>query len=133
MAKFSYECPVRWSDVDAFQHVNNVRFMTFFEEARVALMFTSAQEWGLNSFAEGCVVARHEVDYLKPVNYCPSVHIDVWVDEVRNSSFSLMYELFDKGDVACRSRSVLVPFDLAAGRARRVSESEREFLNKWSA
>ena len=133
MAKFTYECPVRWSDVDAFQHVNNVRFMTFFEEARVALMFASAQESGLNSFAEGCVVARHEVDYLKPVDYCPSVRIDVWVDEVRNSSFSLTYELFNNGVVACRSRSVIVPFDLEAGRARRVSDAEREFLHKWKS
>jgi acyl-CoA thioester hydrolase len=131
MARFSYECPLRWSDVDAFGHVNNVRFLTLYEEARVALMFTAAKESGLTSFAEGCVVARHEVDYLKPVDYGDYVRIELWVEEIRNASFLVAYELFDDAVLASRARSVLVPFDLTAGRSRRLTEAEREYLDAW--
>ena len=30
-----YRCPLRWSDMDAYGHVNNVRFLTYLEEARI--------------------------------------------------------------------------------------------------
>ena len=60
--RFVYDCPVRWSDMDAFGHINNARFLTLYEEARIALMFTAAREHGLTSFEEGVVIARHEVD-----------------------------------------------------------------------
>ena len=35
--KYVYECALRWSDMDAYGHVNNARFLTLYEEARVAL------------------------------------------------------------------------------------------------
>ena len=46
--RFVYDCPVRWSDMDAYGHVNNARFMTLYEEARVALMFTGARDAGID-------------------------------------------------------------------------------------
>lgn len=131
MARFTYHCPVRWSDMDAFGHVNNARVLTLYEEARVALMFRAARAQGLTSMAQGVVIARHEVDYLRPVDHSESVRIDLWVEQLRWASFTLGYELFDDGQVASRARSVLVPYDLAAGRARRLSPEEREFLTPY--
>lgn len=135
--RYVYDCPLRWSDLDAYGHVNNARFLTLYEEARVALMFVGGRACGVESFAEGVVIARHEIDYLRPVDYparpvsagaTPSVRIEMWVEELRPSRFTLGYELFDRGVLASRARSVLVPFDLAAGRPRRLTEREREFL-----
>ena len=144
MARYVYDCPLRWSDLDAFGHVNNARFLTLYEEARVAMMFNAAKARGLTSFTDGVVVARHEIDYLRPVDYdygsgegdghgAPHVRIELWVNEIRNSSFSVDYELFDDGRLASRARTVLVPFDLTAGRPRRISDAEREFLTDWRA
>ncbi|GLZ75854.1 thioesterase [Actinorhabdospora filicis] len=140
MARYVYHCPLRWSDMDAFQHVNNARFLTLYEEARVALMFNAAKQHGLTSFAEGVVIARHEIDYLRPVDYgigsgeghkSPEVRIELWVHEIRNSAFVVDYELFDDGRVASRARSVLVPFDLEAKRPRRINDAERAFLEAF--
>lgn len=131
MAKFSYHCPVRWSDVDAFGHVNNARVLTLYEEARVALMFQAARERGVTSMADGVVIARHEVDYLRPINHGDPVRIDLWVEELRGASMILGYELFDDGALASRARSVLVPYDLTAGRPRRLSDGERTFLTSY--
>ena len=38
-----YQCPVRWGDIDAFQHVNNVAYLEYLQEARVdiCLLYTS--------------------------------------------------------------------------------------------
>src|SRR5690606_33003714 len=128
MATFTFHCPVRWSDMDAYGHVNNARILTLYEEARVALMFRAARDQGITSMADGIVIARHEIDYLRPINHSEPGRIEVWVEELRRASFTLGYELFDDGKVASRARSVLVPYDLSMGRPRRLSDAEREFL-----
>lgn len=138
--RYVYHCPLRWSDLDAYGHVNNARFLTLFEEARVALMFVGGRACGVETFEKGVVIARHEIDYLRPVDYptgpvpagtTPAVRIEMWVEDLRPSRFTLGYELFDGGVLASRARSVLVPFDLAAGRPRRLTAEEREFLEPY--
>lgn len=131
MARYTYLCVPRWSDMDVYGHVNNARFLTLYEEARVAMMFTGARKTGLTSLEEGVVIARHEIDYLRPVDYGDAVRIEMWLVEIRPSRFVVAYELFDDDVVASRARSVCVPFDLAAGRPRRLSDAEREFLTPW--
>ena len=98
--------------MDAYGHVNNARFLTLYEEARVALFFLGARDMGLTSFEDGIVISRHEVDYLRPVNYGDPVRIEMWVEEIRASRFTIAYD-FRSGDaVASRARSVCVPFNL---------------------
>jgi acyl-CoA thioester hydrolase len=131
--RYTYHCAVRWSDMDAYGHVNNARMLTLYEEARVALMFKGASEAGLTSFAEGVVISRHEVDYLRPVDYADPVRIELWLAEIRPSRFTIAYEMFDADALASRARSVCVPFDLTVGRPRRLTAAEREFLSPWLA
>ena len=129
--RYVYHCPVRWSDMDVYGHVNNARILTLYEEARVDLMFKGARERGLTSFEAGIVISRHEVDYLRPVDYGDPVRIEMWIEEIRPSRFTVAYELLDHGAVASRARSVCVPFDLERGTPRRLSEAERSFLQEW--
>jgi acyl-CoA thioester hydrolase len=138
--RFVYDCILRWSDLDAYGHVNNARFLTLYEEARVAMMFTAARAFGLTSFEDGIVIARHEVDYLRPVDYRaavgddarPRVRIELWVEHIRPSRFTIGYELFDADTVASRARSVLVPFDLPRQRPRRLTDAERAYLQPYA-
>jgi acyl-CoA thioester hydrolase len=128
--------------MDVYGHVNNSRFLTLYEEARVDLFFTGARTAGLTSFEDGIVIARHEIDYLRPVDFAtgpdgeprpPRVRIEMWVEEVRPSRFTIAYELDDAGRVASRARSTCVPFDRVTQRPRRISDEERAFLAKWTA
>ena len=132
MPRFTVNCVLRWSDLDAYGHLNNARFLTLYEEARIALMFTQARAVGVNAFAQGVVIARHEIDYLRPVDYGDPVRIDIWVTEVRSSRFTVAYELFDADVVASRAKTICVPFDVAAGRPRRLSGEEEQFLAQWT-
>lgn len=126
--RFIYDVPVRWSDMDAYGHVNNARFLTLYEEARVAMFFVGARSHGLGSFEEGIVIARHEIDYLRPVDYGDPVRIEMWISGLRAAAFTVDYELFDGGVLASRARSVCVPYNLAEGHPRRLTEPEKEFL-----
>ena len=138
--RHSYSCQLRWSDMDAFGHVNNVVFLRYLEEARVDLMFRAAREMDPESFASGVVVARHEVDYLRPLVYrTEPVTVETWVSELGAASATLGYEIREPGAVEedgpgrtagpyVRAESVIVPYDVERGRPRRISAAEKAFL-----
>jgi acyl-CoA thioester hydrolase len=131
--RFVHSVAVRWSDLDAYGHVNNARFLTLYEEARVAMFFTGARAFGLTSFEDGIVIARHEIDYLRPVDYTEPVRIELWISELRVGRFTVDYELFDGDVLASRAKSVCVPYNLVNAHPRRLSEQERDFLKPYVA
>jgi acyl-CoA thioester hydrolase len=131
--RFRYDVALRWSDMDAYGHVNNARFLTIYEEARVAMFFVGARAHGLGSFEEGIVIARHEIDYLKPVDYGDPVRIEMWISELRAAAFTVSYEMFDADILVSRARSVCVPYNLDRGFPRRLNDAERDFLRPYVA
>ncbi|WP_046505379.1 acyl-CoA thioesterase [Streptomyces odonnellii] len=135
MARHLYRCPLRWSDMDAFGHVNNVVFLRYLEEARIDFMFRLAPGDGSPSFSGGSVVARHEIDYKRPlVHRHTPVTVESWVTKINAASLTIAYEIKDDeyaNEVYVRASTVVVPYDLAAGRPRRITEEERSFLLKY--
>jgi acyl-CoA thioester hydrolase len=123
---------MRWSDMDAYGHVNNVVYLTYLEEARVDMLFTIGAELGAKALSEGVLVARHEIDYKRPLVYHPrGVDIHLWTAAIKGASFEIRYEVRDETTVFATAASVLVPFDLVQGRPRRVSPEERVFLGRY--
>ncbi|MEU3459926.1 thioesterase family protein [Streptomyces sp. NPDC006733] len=132
MARHIYSCPLRWSDMDAFGHVNNVVFLRYLEEARIDFMFRLAPGEGSASFTGGSVVARHEIDYLRPlVHRHEPVTIESWVTKIGAASMTVAYEIKDEETVYVRASTVVVPYNLAEGRPRRISAEERSFLEEY--
>ncbi|HEU4674685.1 MAG TPA: thioesterase family protein [Motilibacteraceae bacterium] len=134
-ARFTFRCPMRWSDMDAYGHVNNTRFLTYLEEARIEMFQELAErargEDGLLS--TGVLVARHEIRYLRPlVHRTEPVPIDVWVTKIGGASFDVGYEVHDdEGAVVyARAASTMVPYDFVNERPRRLRPHEREFLQR---
>lgn len=128
---FVHQCTLRWFDMDAYGHVNNAAFVTLYEEARIALLFAGAREVGVGSLEGGIVIARQEIDYLRPVNYADPVRIELWLEKLSAGRFTVGYELYAADALAGRARTVCVPFDLATARPRRLTEVERDFLQQW--
>lgn len=129
-----FRCAMRWGDMDAYGHVNNVVYLSYLEEARVDMLFTMGAEMGVKALSEGVLVARHEIEYKKPLVYHPrGVDIDLWVGAVKAASFEICYDVRDDDLVFATARSLLVPYDLAASRPRRITQEEHEFLAKYVA
>jgi acyl-CoA thioester hydrolase len=132
MARHIFRCPLRWADMDAFGHVNNVVFLRYLEEARIDFMFRLAPGEGSASFTGGSVVARHEIDYLRPlVHRHEPVDVETWVTDISAASMTVRYEVKDEGTVYARASTVVVPYNLALGRPRRITAEERAFLEKY--
>ncbi|MFD4261828.1 acyl-CoA thioesterase [Streptomyces sp. NPDC058534] len=123
-----YRCPLRWADMDAYGHVNNVVFLRYLEEARIDFLFRPEKD-----FKQGSVVARHEIDYKRQlVHRHHPVDIELWVTEIRAASFTLTYEVKDGDVVYVRASTVIVPFDFQTQMPRRITAEEREFLREYT-
>ena len=126
-----YPCHMRWGDMDAFGHVNNVHLARYLEQARVDLLFREGAA-GPASMAEGVVLAELTIKYTAPLVYRPEpVLVDLWVTRIGNSAFDFAYEVHDlDGPTYAKATSVQVPYDLKEQRPRRLTESEQEFLQR---
>lgn len=136
MASFVTHVPLRWTDQDAYRHLNHARAVTVLEEARIDLFFDRAAADGLRGFAVGLLVAELNVAYRRQVAYRPDpLRVAMTVDEVRAASFRIRYALHDGPDdgdpVAIEAFTRMAIYDLAAGRPRRLGSEEKAFLGRW--
>lgn len=126
-----YEVPMRYSDMDLFGHVNNARYFTFLEDARIAWFETCVPEpWDFRK--HGVLVAHNEMDYLKPVEPGDRLIIRLGASGLGNSSIHIKYEGFvlkegkqERTMLAFRAATTLVSWNTAAGKVARVHDDWR--------
>ena len=113
---------VRWDDIDAFGHVNNAKYLTYIQEAR--FLWSPIIEM---------VVARAEVDFIEPIYEGGRFYdVNLWVEAIGNSSFTMGYEVVgDNGIVHAKVKTVQVAVSMETKKSRPLTDSEREFLNKY--
>ncbi|HZH20577.1 MAG TPA: thioesterase family protein [Geodermatophilus sp.] len=131
--RHTVQVPMRWSDMDAYGHVNNVVFLAYFEMARVDLFFDRASLEEQTGLRQGTVVAAHEIRYKLPVVYSRDpLDVQICVSGIRAAAFTCHYELFDHGRLAVTGTTLLVPFDFAIDRPRRLTPDEKAFLARYA-
>ncbi len=101
----------RFSDLDFLQHINNVVYHDYLQEARIRLMGEL-----LSEFAEAYVpqvLVRQEINYRKTLVLRPEpLIVEVWVTSVGRTSYALGYRILDDdGSLAADATSVMVCFD----------------------
>jgi acyl-CoA thioester hydrolase len=111
MAKeYSTTIELRFSDLDAYGHVNSAVYFTYLETARVKLFsdfFREVSEQGIFT-----LVARAECDFKIPILLYDSVVITVQVARLGTSSFDLEYRLHNGKDTTyATARTTMVCFD----------------------
>lgn len=126
------EVPVRWSDLDAYGHVNNVQYLRYLEEARV---YAFRQWFGQDRslLEEGVLVVRSEIDYLAPLtfSYEPAV-VEMWCSRLGAADFDVAYVVRKPGSprAYAHAESTLVTYDLDRERPRRLGDHERASLRR---
>ncbi len=127
----------RWSDLDAYNHVNNVTWLEYLQEARVDMLFVHAPASGAEQLAQGVLVVRAQIDYRLPMTFRQEPYpIEMWAAKVGAASFTIGYEIVDTADDGERTvygvaSTVQAPVDLATGRPRRLNQVEREVLGRF--
>ena len=111
------EADVQWRDMDAFQHVNNISYLIWFERIRIAFM----ERFGGDEYhrADGLapVLASVQCKYRFPLTYPDRILIGVAVRDVQEDGFIQDYAVYSLGHnvVAAQGEGRLVYFDFNKG------------------
>jgi acyl-CoA thioester hydrolase len=126
--RFSIVQRVRFGDLDAMQHMNNVEFLRFFETARidyVRTIFPGRTPTSREAF--GFIFAECHIAYRSPAHYDEEIRTYVWASELARSSLKLGFEMCSETDgrLVAEGWGVLVGYDYAAGKAEPIPEELR--------
>ncbi|MDE9366289.1 thioesterase family protein [Luteipulveratus sp. YIM 133132] len=132
---YAVDVPLRWSDMDALRHVNNVQFVRLLEESRVLALRDWFRRDDGSVHHPQLLIARTEIDYLRQLKYRPEpVVIALWVSKVSGASFDICYEVRDSraddAQVYAAAETTQVCFDMEAQRPVRLTDQDRALLRK---
>lgn len=127
-----HRAQMRFSDTDQMGHVNHARLLAYLEDARIGLLRASAAASGLD--VSGVILAALTINYRRPVWVRDEgIDVEVWVESVGRTSFTLGNRLLQDGEVAADATTVLVRYDYACGAPVPLNDAERTGLEAFSA
>ncbi|GAB1595811.1 hypothetical protein PAGU2638_14900 [Lysobacter sp. PAGU 2638] len=109
---------VRWRDLDAFNHVNNSKYLSYLEEARLRWML-SVPGMGLDEHVAP-VVAASNLNYRRPIEWPGDVVIELFVERLGGSSLTIGHRIVDTKEpraLYCDGNVVMVWIDRTTGRS----------------
>jgi acyl-CoA thioester hydrolase len=118
-----YPLTVRWSDVDSYGHVNNVKYYDYIQEARISVM-KSTIGWEPEAV---WMVVRQDLEYLRPIDFRTEPYeVGTAVVAVGGRSFTLAAEIRDPASstVFATARTVVV------GESP-LTDDQRAALGRW--
>jgi acyl-CoA thioester hydrolase len=122
--------PVLWGDMDAFGHVNNARFIRWFETARIAHF----QQVGIKTAAAvgvAPILAHVSCDFIAPVDFPNDVLVGARVSKVGTTSFHQEYVVALAGapeQAVARGLGVIVMYDYDTGQKAAIPDDLRASL-----
>lgn len=120
--------PLRWGEMDALGHINNVQYLRYFEESRTS--------WGesagihLDGKGDGMILLKATVTYKQQLSYPANIVVDLYAGEIGRTSFQMVNTLCVVGDDApvALGEFVLVWFDYVSGKPIPVPAALRAVL-----
>jgi acyl-CoA thioester hydrolase len=131
--RFSQPVSVRYSDLDPQWHVNNARFLSFIEHARMNYLLKLGLFDGHSFWDLPLIVADMHVTFLKPIEMTDSVVVSMGVTRIGNKSLLLECELAseDGAVVYATAENTMVAYDYRTKTAVPVSDELREIFEKF--
>jgi acyl-CoA thioester hydrolase len=125
---FVHEQRVTWGEMDPFNHVNNVSFFSYFENARIAYMESLGWWDKLLELNIGIIVASLQCRYRRPVTYPDTLEIGVRVERLSRDRFVLVYRLESRVQktLVAEGESLMVSYHVVEKRKTPLPEGLRE-------
>lgn len=128
MTRFTTDIQMRFRDIDGMGHVNNAVYLSYIELARTQFYMQVANKRNLDEV--DFILAHVDIDFEAQATWGDQVQVAVWPSKIGTSSFTLSYEIKEKGSgrVLARAKSVLVSYDYENKKPKPIPGDFRELL-----
>lgn len=146
------DVPVRWTDLDAYGHVNNAAIVRLLEEARIGAFWKAPEEQialgapapaaalpgGGTGSPVSTVIASQRIEYVRSMGHRrDGAVVRLWLSRLGGASLSVDYLVLTRDDPAgdapyARARTVVVMVDAATGTPIRLDGATRGHLQQFT-
>ena len=131
--RFFHPMEVRYGDLDPQGHLNNAKYLTFFEQARVQYMIHLGLYTQDQSFMKvGVIVADAHIAFLAPIHFGDDVKVGVRLSKLGNKSMTVEQSIVNNasGQEVAKGEVVTVTFDYQSKKTISIPD---EWRNKIKA
>ncbi|MGS1078551.1 acyl-CoA thioesterase [Pseudoxanthomonas beigongshangi] len=115
---------VRWRDMDSMGHVNNAKYVSYLEEARVRWILDIPGVSMTDRIAP--VVAANNINYRRPLTWPNDILVELYVDRLGTSSVTIGHRIVDQNGVLyCDGNVVVVWMDTHTGKSAPLPDAVR--------
>jgi len=123
--------PIRWGDMDALGHVNNIMYFRYFEQTRLSWWETldvgQIHDAGV---ADSMVIVDNHAEYLRPLVYPADIVVRMGGHSPGRSSFVTTYTLAVGDTLFTRGSSTIVWLDGTTGRPKSLPDGVRAMVSE---
>jgi acyl-CoA thioester hydrolase len=129
------EQDVAWGDMDAYQHVNNVVYFRYFENARIPWLERIGWMKLRDQSGLGPIIASTSARYRRPVSYPDRILIGVRASDVQTDRLTIEYRIVSVklNALAADGQAVVVSYDYNAAKKCPIPESVRAAIQELEA
>lgn len=131
MSGFVHVERVRFGDLDAMRHLNNVVFLRYFETARIKYLqhLVPTHDPAHPEYDKfGLIFAECHIRYIKTVGFDASVRVSCRIEDVRRSSVRMPFEMHVDETLVADGYGVVVGYDYDKGEAVALHDEARSAL-----
>jgi len=132
--RFFHPIEVRYGDLDPQGHLNNAKYLTYFETGRIQY-FTELELFqpGQSFMDIGVIMAKASVSFRAPVHYGMPVKVGVHISKLGGKSITVEQNIVhaESGEVLATGEVILVTFDYHQNKTISIPDVMREKISKY--
>ncbi len=131
--KFFHPIEIRYGDLDPQDHVNNARYLTFFEEGRINYMMHLGLFKEGQSFMDiGIILADAHVTFKEPIHFGQQVKVGVRISKLGNKSMTGEYSIMgEDGRQFATGSTALVTYDYRTRQTIPIPDDWRKIIARF--
>jgi acyl-CoA thioester hydrolase len=132
--RFFHPIEVRYADLDPQGHVNNAKYVTYFETARVHYkQHIGTFETGQSFLDIGVILADLQITFLAPILWGTPIKVGARVTKLGSKSIQMEQCIVsaDEKTVFATGKVVMVAFDYRAGKSVLIPEDWRNKMSEF--
>ena len=123
--EFAYRLTVRPDDIDELNHVHNIQYLRWTNQAAVA--HSTRVGWPTARYREtgrGFIVRTHNIQYRVPAQLDDAITVLTWIEQMHKASCLRKYRILRESDgqLLARAETTWVFVDLASLQLLRIPE-----------
>jgi acyl-CoA thioester hydrolase len=125
--------PVRWGDMDTMDHVNNAKYFTYCESARMSYFAAIHMLDYRETELQGPALASATLNFRRQVRYPAVLEVFTGVSDIGRSSFKMDYELVlqGTGERVADGTGVIVWVDYGTGKSTPLPEGLKAAIRTY--